>query len=383
MSNKTLNYVWEHSEQRGSTLVLMLAIADLANDDGECWPGNANLASKCRCTVRNLQKLVDKCETDGELLVIENGGTKTKNGWTNRYIIAGMSKRTAKDMNARTPLSKRDVNSDTPEIEGGVNSDVSRDVRPDVSRDVKGDIESLIDPSVDPLKELKEKDSAAPGSAGDDLSDNFKDHDTVEPVPSEILDIAASASVKETAEPAIELVAAPVEVVASPAPVNIPAPAAPTKPARPVNPMYDAIFKVWKLAAGMNGDMEKMLLGTATKKGYKEYNLEEPITPEELLDWAAWWRHTELKGDQTMNMLGVREKIQSSITYWQAIGKPKAPTVPVKPEHRLFKAGDQVPASRPSVNDIQDPRVRDLIKQIAAAKRMPDLQFDAQGNVLQ
>lgn len=131
MSNKALNYVWENSKQTGSARVLMLAIADMSNDDGECYPGNARLAEKVLCSERNLQKLVDKCETDGELMVVEHGGTKTKNGWTNRYIIVGMSKKTPLEVNARTPRPSRDVKSDTP-----------RDVKPDVSRGVNVDTQN-------------------------------------------------------------------------------------------------------------------------------------------------------------------------------------------------------------------------------------------------
>lgn len=86
---------------------------------------------------------------------------------------------------------------------------------------------------------------------------------------------------------------------------------------RPRNPMYDAIEKIWRYTASMNTLMAKMLTGTATKAGWKEYNLETPVTPVELLEWASWYRKHELKGDTRLNMLEDRAKIQSSITYWQ------------------------------------------------------------------
>lgn len=129
MSSKALNYVLDHSKQKGSALVLMLVIADMANDNGDCFPGNANLAKKCRCTERNLQKLVDKCETDGELWVVENGGADTAYGKTNLYIIPALSLLTFEQSGARKPRPKRDVKSDTPS--GGVTGDVSRGVKPD------------------------------------------------------------------------------------------------------------------------------------------------------------------------------------------------------------------------------------------------------------
>lgn len=90
------------------------------------------------------------------------------------------------------------------------------------------------------------------------------------------------------------------------------------------DPMYDAIFHVWKYTAGRNTNMAKMLLGVATDKAHKKYNLEQPMTPDKLLRWACWYRKTELHGDDTKNMLEVLEKVQSSITYWQSIGEPSA-----------------------------------------------------------
>lgn len=89
-----------------------------------------------------------------------------------------------------------------------------------------------------------------------------------------------------------------------------------SKPREP-NPMYDAIKDIWGYTATMNGAMAKMLTGIATAKGWKEYNLETPITPDGLRQWAKWYRETALKDDENLNMLEERIKIQSSITKWQ------------------------------------------------------------------
>ena len=55
MSIAWMNYVWEHSDQKGTSLLLLLAIADHANDDGICWPSVARLAHKARTTKRQAQ----------------------------------------------------------------------------------------------------------------------------------------------------------------------------------------------------------------------------------------------------------------------------------------------------------------------------------------
>lgn len=69
MSIKAMMHVWQHSRQRGSALVVMLALADMANDDGECYPGKGKLSEKCRLTVRNLTEVLRKLEAAGEISI--------------------------------------------------------------------------------------------------------------------------------------------------------------------------------------------------------------------------------------------------------------------------------------------------------------------------
>lgn len=90
MSNAALNHVWKHSKMRGSALILMLALADMANDDGECWPGKANLSRKCRVSPRQVQRVIQDCERAGELQVIEVRDEKTGAYKSNRYIVCGV-----------------------------------------------------------------------------------------------------------------------------------------------------------------------------------------------------------------------------------------------------------------------------------------------------
>ena len=56
--------VWQHSQASGNTLLVLVALADQANDDGECWPKIEQIAKRCkldRSTVlRQLKKLRDE-----------------------------------------------------------------------------------------------------------------------------------------------------------------------------------------------------------------------------------------------------------------------------------------------------------------------------------
>jgi DNA-binding MarR family transcriptional regulator len=70
MSIKYMNRVWEMESLRSGKLLLMLAIADHANDVGEAWPSQKHLAKKARLDARQVRRVEDSLIDDG-LLVIE------------------------------------------------------------------------------------------------------------------------------------------------------------------------------------------------------------------------------------------------------------------------------------------------------------------------
>lgn len=70
MSLRTTAIVWEQSTAEGTELLLMLAIADIANDNGEGYPSVGKLARRCRIkTDRGMQKVIKKRIEAGELVV--------------------------------------------------------------------------------------------------------------------------------------------------------------------------------------------------------------------------------------------------------------------------------------------------------------------------
>jgi hypothetical protein len=90
VSIKAMQWVFEHSRATGSARVLMLAIADRANDDGVCWPDKANLAKKVNVTERTIIKLVQQCEELGELSVsLFYRGKERRTA--NRYIMMALA----------------------------------------------------------------------------------------------------------------------------------------------------------------------------------------------------------------------------------------------------------------------------------------------------
>ena len=82
MSIKRMSAVWEHSQHKGSELLLMLAIADTANDLGVAWPGYPYLAKKIRMARRSAIRLAATCAESGELWILNRSHRKS-----NIYIV--------------------------------------------------------------------------------------------------------------------------------------------------------------------------------------------------------------------------------------------------------------------------------------------------------
>src|SRR5262245_28912662 len=83
MSIKVMSYVWEHSTHKGSDLLLLLAIADHADDHGVAYPSIARLMQKIRMSERNVQYGLRHLQKSGELAVVTGAGP----GGTHLYQI--------------------------------------------------------------------------------------------------------------------------------------------------------------------------------------------------------------------------------------------------------------------------------------------------------
>lgn len=88
MSVRTMARVWDGSKHSGSELLMLLAIADFADDDGRAYPSISRLARKCRVTSRYAIVLLDALSQSGELEIKKNAGPVGQGGRTNLYRVA-------------------------------------------------------------------------------------------------------------------------------------------------------------------------------------------------------------------------------------------------------------------------------------------------------
>jgi Helix-turn-helix domain len=85
MSIKLMTHVWDHGQHSGTELLMLLALADHANDDGICWPSIARLAARCRIQPRQAINVLHKLEQAGDITVQRGGGR----GMVSHYCVKG------------------------------------------------------------------------------------------------------------------------------------------------------------------------------------------------------------------------------------------------------------------------------------------------------
>jgi len=89
VSVRAVSLVWERSRAKGSELLVLLAIADYAHDDGrDAWPSEQTLAAKSRMTDRQVRNVLRRLEAEGEIVIEKNAdGRRVKDGIRPRRFI--------------------------------------------------------------------------------------------------------------------------------------------------------------------------------------------------------------------------------------------------------------------------------------------------------
>lgn len=115
MSIEVMTRIWKVAPYGGGTLLVLLALADYADDYGICWPAQPDVAAKARLTDRQLRSVLRQLETAGDLLVHAGKGRGNR---TIYCVLAGLS------------FTERDEKRKKfPEIISGINFRVSPEKR--------------------------------------------------------------------------------------------------------------------------------------------------------------------------------------------------------------------------------------------------------------
>jgi len=87
MSNRVLTSVFEESKSRGVARLVLLAIADRADDHGRAYPGTADICRRANCSRRAVISARQELVELGELIVEKTGGSSDEGKFPSRYRI--------------------------------------------------------------------------------------------------------------------------------------------------------------------------------------------------------------------------------------------------------------------------------------------------------
>jgi Helix-turn-helix domain len=83
MSIRVMTAVWDHSPYESGELLVLLALADWADDQGRCWPSVQAIAQKARLKERQVYNILQKFRAD-EIIQCAPGGGR---GHSTNYLI--------------------------------------------------------------------------------------------------------------------------------------------------------------------------------------------------------------------------------------------------------------------------------------------------------
>jgi len=106
MSVRAMARVFDHSEQKGTELLMLLVLADYSDDQGFSYPSVTTLALKCRTTPRHAKRLIANLVDGGELEVREGAGPAVRGGRLNLYRVRLDVLASKKAVTAPSPLSE-------------------------------------------------------------------------------------------------------------------------------------------------------------------------------------------------------------------------------------------------------------------------------------
>lgn len=145
MSIKVTNWVWARSESRNGARLVMLALADRADDKGLAWPSIDDLMDRTKLSRRAVQKGIAALVEDGELMV-ENGGGRHR---SNRYRI--IPKPCTSD--AVTPEEQRTSDAVSDSETAHFEQETASDLRETAHSATRNSVQSAPEPPVEPSRE--------------------------------------------------------------------------------------------------------------------------------------------------------------------------------------------------------------------------------------
>lgn len=114
MSISRINLAWSAKGLKANEKLVLMALADIADDDGFCWPSMAHIGLKCDCSERTVRRVVRKLEAGGLVATDQSKGRSS-----NRYVVipdpdklAGLNEANPEEMTGSNPDNLTELNQD-------------------------------------------------------------------------------------------------------------------------------------------------------------------------------------------------------------------------------------------------------------------------------
>jgi hypothetical protein len=154
VSFKVTNWAWSRSESRNGARLVLLALADRADDKGLSWPSIDDLVERTKLSPRAVQKAIANLVEIGELEV-ENGGGRHR---SNRYRITPK------------PRTSDGVTDEEPSTSDGVSTEETPHSAPETPHfeaetphfATRNPVQSAPEPYVEPLQNHQENHPPTP-----------------------------------------------------------------------------------------------------------------------------------------------------------------------------------------------------------------------------
>ena len=107
MSIKWITKVWSDSPYNGTRLILHLALADMAHDDGRFFASQTHLAKKARCTTHYVREVINEFVAGGYVVIVTKGNSRGK-ATVYQLLMPEQLPNTDRESESELPNSDRD-----------------------------------------------------------------------------------------------------------------------------------------------------------------------------------------------------------------------------------------------------------------------------------
>ena len=114
MSIRWMSRVWTDSPYNGTRLILHLALADMAHDDGRFFASQTHLAKKSRCTTHYIREVINEMIAQGYVVIVTKGNSRGNATVYQLLFPVEKLPNTDTESTEELPNSDREINSELP-----------------------------------------------------------------------------------------------------------------------------------------------------------------------------------------------------------------------------------------------------------------------------